>query len=108
MRVYAGVAFVFHARNIFARRPPSRGLRVEGFMGTSIMVRPRKVFNIVTEPAEDTPTEWYMATSPDLPGLVTQGKGVDETIEMVKDAILAYFDPKPPAYTLDIRVVVPV
>ena len=72
------------------------------------MARRRRVFRIVIEPAEETPTEWYMATSPDLPGLATQGRGLDETLAMVKDAILAYFDLKPPAYALDIRVLVPV
>src|SRR3990170_1295835 len=45
------------------------------------MTARRKVFKIVLEPAEDTPTESYVATSPNLPGLVTQGRGVDETIE---------------------------
>lgn len=68
----------------------------------------RKVVRIVLEPAEDRPTEWYVATSPDLPGLVTQGKGIDETVANVKDAIAAFFDGKPPAHTLDVRVVVPV
>ena len=77
-------------------------------MSTSEMARRRKVFRIVIEPAEETRTEWLMATSRDLPGLVTQGRGVDETIEMVKDPMVAYFEGKPPAYTLDIRVVVPV
>jgi len=35
---------------------------------------------------------------------VTQGRGVDETIEMFKDAMIAYFEGKPPAYTLVVRV----
>jgi|GEM_PF-2597039 len=35
---------------------------------------PRKVFRIVLEPGEEQPTAWYVATSPDLPGLVVQGK----------------------------------
>jgi len=76
-------------------------------MSTSDMARRRKVFRILIEPAKDTPTEWYMATSPDLPGLVTQGRGLDGTIEMVRDALIAYFEGRPPAHALDIRVSVP-
>jgi len=91
----------------WSRPPPSLGLRVGGFMNTAVMARRRRVFRIVIEPAEDTPTEWHMATSPDLPGLVTQGRGLDDTVEMIKDALVAYFDGKPPAYALDIRVSVP-
>ncbi|MGI0148990.1 MAG: type II toxin-antitoxin system HicB family antitoxin [Thermoplasmata archaeon] len=68
----------------------------------------RNVLRVVLEPAEDRPTEWYVATSPDLRGLVTQGKGIDETVANVKDAIEALFDGKPPAYSLEVRVVVPV
>lgn len=68
----------------------------------------KKVFRILVEPAEDSPGEWYVATSPDMPGLVTQGKGLDDTIANVKDAILAYFDGKPPAHSLDVRVAVSV
>jgi len=67
-----------------------------------------KVFHIVLEPAEDVPTKWYVATSPDLPGLVTQGKGMDETVRNVKEAVSLYFDSDPPAYRLDVRVVVAV
>ena len=70
------------------------------------MAARRKVFKIVLEPAEDTPTEWYVATSPSLPGLVTQGRGFDETIENVKDAISALCRGKPPAYTLEVKVLV--
>jgi len=72
------------------------------------MSAPRKVFRAVLEPAEDRPTEWYVATSPDLPGLVTQGKGLDDTVANVKDAIVALFNGRPPAYSLEVRVVVPV
>jgi|GEM_PF-2638968 len=68
----------------------------------------RKVFRIVLEPGEEEPTDWYVATSPDLPGLVTQGKGIDETVANVKDAISAFYDGNPPAYSLEVRVVVPV
>ena len=72
------------------------------------MASRRRVFKIVLEPAEDEPTEWYTATSPTLPGLVTQGKGLDEAVANVRDAISAYFGGKPPAYSLEVRVVVPV
>ena len=72
------------------------------------MAASKKVFRIVLEPAEDTPTEWYVATSPNLPGLVTQGRGVDETIENVKDAIVALFRGHPPRYALEVKVLVPV
>jgi predicted RNase H-like HicB family nuclease len=71
------------------------------------MARRRRLFRIVIEPAEETPTDWYLATSPDLPGLATQGQGLDDTIEMVKDALLAYFDGKPPLCSLDVRITVP-
>jgi len=66
------------------------------------------MIKVVLEPAEDSPTEWYVATSPNLRGLVTQGKGVDDTIENVKDAIEALFKGKPPEYTLEVKVLVPV
>lgn len=74
----------------------------------SAMASRRRVFKVVLMPAEDSPTEWYVATSPNLKGLVTQGKGVDETIENVKDAIGALFKGKPPEYKLDVNVLVPV
>ncbi len=70
------------------------------------MVARKKVFRIVLEPAEDTPTEWYVATSPNLPGLVTQGRGVDETIENVKDAIVALFRGRPPPHGLEVKILV--
>ena len=72
------------------------------------MAARKKFFKIVLEPAEDAPTEWYVATSPNLRGLVTQGRGVDETIENVKDAISALFKGEPPAYALEVKVLVPV
>jgi len=70
------------------------------------MTARRKVFKIVLEPAEDMPTEWYVATSPNLPGLVTQGKGFDETVDNVKDAISALFHGRPPAHILEVKVLV--
>ena len=72
------------------------------------MASRKRVFKVVLEPAEESPTEWYVATSPNLRGLVTQGRGVDETIENVKDAIGALFKGKPPEYTLEVKVLVPV
>src|SRR5215207_9460176 len=35
---------------------------------------------------------WFVVTSPDLPGFVTEAKSKDELIEMVNDAVLTYFD----------------
>ena len=72
------------------------------------MASRKRIIKVVLEPAEDSPTEWYVATSPNLRGLVTQGKGVDDTIENVKDAIEALFKGKPPEYTLEVKVLVPV
>jgi len=72
------------------------------------MAARKRHFRIVLEPAEDAPTEWYVATSPNLRGLVTQGRGIDETVENVKDAISALFRGQPPAYTLEVKVLVPV
>ncbi len=39
-----------------------------------------------------TPEGWLTATSPELPGLVTQAASREELIEMVNDAVLTYFD----------------
>lgn len=35
---------------------------------------------------------WLVATSPDLPGLITQARNEQELLEMVNDAVLTYFD----------------
>lgn len=35
---------------------------------------------------------WFVVTSPDLPGFITEAKSKDELIEMVNDAVLTYFD----------------
>ncbi len=35
---------------------------------------------------------WFVVTSPNLPGFVTQAKDQQELIEMVNDATLTYFD----------------
>ncbi|HKZ64339.1 MAG TPA: type II toxin-antitoxin system HicB family antitoxin [Thermoplasmata archaeon] len=72
------------------------------------MAARKRIFKIVLEPAEDKPKEWYVATSPNLRGLVTQGQGIDETVENVKDAIAALFRGRPPAYALEVKVLVPV
>ena len=38
------------------------------------------------------PNGWFVITSKDLPGLVTQCKTLDELIGVYNDAILTYFD----------------
>ncbi len=38
-----------------------------------------------------TPDGWFVATSNELPGLVTQAKSQEELIEMINDAVLTYF-----------------
>lgn len=38
------------------------------------------------------PDGWFCASSPDLPGLVTQARSQKELVEMVNDAVLCYFD----------------
>lgn len=35
---------------------------------------------------------WFVATSSELPGLITQAKDQQELIAMVNDAVLTYFD----------------
>lgn len=35
---------------------------------------------------------YFVITSPDLPGLITQAKNFDEMLDMLNDAILTYFD----------------
>jgi len=39
-----------------------------------------------------TDGKWLVATSPDLPGLITQASNAKELLDMVNDAILTYFD----------------
>ena len=41
-------------------------------------------YSVVYTPIEDG---WYMASVPELPGAVTQGKTLDEAREMIKDAV---------------------
>jgi predicted RNase H-like HicB family nuclease len=35
---------------------------------------------------------WFIVSSPELPGLVTQARSRDELVTMVNDAVLTYFD----------------
>lgn len=35
---------------------------------------------------------WFVVSSPEFPGLVTQARDRDELIEMVNDAVLTHFD----------------
>lgn len=35
---------------------------------------------------------WFVATSDELPGLLTQAKTQEELVQMVNDAVLTYFD----------------
>lgn len=41
---------------------------------------------------ELTKDGWFVAASPDLPGLIAQARNAKELLEMVNDAILTYFD----------------
>ncbi|OGH64930.1 MAG: hypothetical protein A2821_00435 [Candidatus Magasanikbacteria bacterium RIFCSPHIGHO2_01_FULL_41_23] len=41
---------------------------------------------------EKTPEGWFVATSTDLPGLITEGKDKQELLYMIEDALLTYFD----------------
>ena len=44
----------------------------------------RHEFNVVYTPIEDG---WIMATVPELPGAVTQGKDLDEARTMIREAV---------------------
>lgn len=55
----------------------------------------RKEYNIPTKvqlSIQITPDGWFLVTSPELPGLITQARNAKELLEMVNDAILTYFD----------------
>lgn len=39
-----------------------------------------------------SPSGWFVITSKQLPGLVTEGKDGKEVLEMLNDAILTYYD----------------
>lgn len=41
---------------------------------------------------ELTKEGWFVVTSPDLPGLITEARNAKELLDMVNDAILTYFD----------------
>lgn len=41
---------------------------------------------------EFTQDGWFVVTSPELPGLITEAKDRDELVEMVNDAALTYFN----------------
>lgn len=41
-------------------------------------------FNVVYTPIEDG---WFMATVPELPGAVTQGRDLEEARSMIKEAV---------------------
>ena len=41
---------------------------------------------------ELTPDGWFIAESPDYPGLFTQARSQQELLDMVNDAVLTYFD----------------
>ena len=44
----------------------------------------KREFNVVYTPIEDG---WIMAQVPELPGAVTQGRGIDEAREMIQEAV---------------------
>ncbi len=44
----------------------------------------RREYTVVYQPVEDG---WIMATVPELPGAVTQGRDIDEARSMIKDAV---------------------
>lgn len=48
-----------------------------------------RVFRVVITPDEDG---WYVAECVDLPGCVSQGKGEEEALENVRDAIRGYLE----------------
>jgi predicted RNase H-like HicB family nuclease len=44
----------------------------------------KREYEVLYQPIEDG---WIMATVPDLPGAVTQGRNLTETREMIKEAV---------------------
>lgn len=44
----------------------------------------KQQFNVVYYPIEDG---WIMATVPELPGAVTQGRNLEEARDMIKEAV---------------------
>lgn len=54
-----------------------------------------------------SPDGWFVVTSPELPGLVTQAQDHHELLVMLNDAILTYFDvPKKEADVVYDRVTI--
>ena len=48
---------------------------------------------------------WFVATSPDLPGFITQASNTKELLNMVNDGVLTYFDvPKKEAGNIFSRI----
>lgn len=41
---------------------------------------------------ESAPNGWVIATSPDLPGFITQAKNKKALLSMLNDGVLTYFD----------------
>ncbi|MFH1039142.1 MAG: type II toxin-antitoxin system HicB family antitoxin [PVC group bacterium] len=48
-------------------------------------------FKVVIEPSGKR--GWYTASVPSLPGCISQGKGVEDTLKNIKEAILLYLEP---------------
>lgn len=48
--------------------------------------------NSISLNIEMTKDGWYLAESPDVPGLFTQAHSQEELLAMVNDAVLTYFD----------------
>lgn len=51
-----------------------------------------KLPDSITLNIELTKDGWYLAESPDIPGLFTQARTQEELLDMVNDAILTYFN----------------
>lgn len=46
-------------------------------------------YKVIIKPGED---DWYVAECPAIPGCVSQGKTIKETLENVRDAIVECLD----------------
>ncbi len=53
-------------------------------MRSSKTRRAKREFTVVFQPIED---DWILASVPELPGAITQGKTMKEAREMIKDAV---------------------
>lgn len=67
-------------RSLFPHQDPSTIKRKYGIPDT------------VTLTVRVTANGWFVATSKELPGLVTQAKSQEELVQLVNDAVLTYFD----------------